>query len=104
MGIEQHGFSRNQRVGIGSVALILGILVAALVMAPATALGQTPGAGTPGATASTTTTPALAMSPTSGLPGASVTANGTGFQPNETVDVTFNGQSVGQPTVNSGGS
>jgi hypothetical protein len=32
-----------------------------------------------------------------------VTANGSGFQNGETVDVTFNGQNVGSPTVNSGG-
>jgi len=44
------------------------------------------------------------MSSSSGPPGTSVTANGSGFQNGETVDVSFNGQSVGTPTVNSGGS
>jgi len=107
---DHDSFSRKQRVGIGSVALILGILVAALVMAPATALGQaasgTPGAGTPGTTASPSpqatavTAPEMTLSSTTGQPGAAVTANGQGFQANETVDVTFNGQPIGQPTVN----
>jgi hypothetical protein len=75
-------------------------------MAPTTALGQaTPGTpGTPGTGATTQTTPAptpsVALSSTSGQPGTSITVNGQGFQPNETVDVTFNGQPVGQPTVN----
>jgi hypothetical protein len=80
-----------QRIEIGTVSLILGIAVAALVMAPATAVGQT------------TTAPTLSLSSTSGQAGATITANGQGFQPNETVDVTFNGQAVGQPTVNAQG-
>jgi hypothetical protein len=90
---------------MGSVALILGIVVAALVLAPAVALGQTT-TGTPGTPTTAGTSapnPTLTLSSTTGLPGATVTANGTGFQPNETVDVTFNGQAIGQPTTNSGG-
>jgi hypothetical protein len=109
-------FPRKQRIEIGSVGLILTIVLAALAVLPATALGQTTGTpgptgtpGTPGATPSAVTSPtsatapALSLSSTSGLPGAAITANGQGFQPGETVDVTFNGQAVGQPTTNSGG-
>jgi hypothetical protein len=83
-----------------------------LVMLPATAFGQsatsTPMPTTvssPTAVASPTTVagPSLSLSSTSGLSGATITANGGGFQSGETVDVSFNGQSVGTPTVNNGG-
>jgi len=37
------------------------------------------------------------------MPGDTVTANGSGFTPNETVDVSLNGQTVGSPTVNGQG-
>jgi hypothetical protein len=50
------------------------------------------------------TTASLALSTPSGLAGGSITANGSAFTPGETVDVTFNGQTVGSPTVNNGGS
>jgi hypothetical protein len=103
--------------------LLLAIVVAAALMLPATALGQaatsTPGATplatmaptaavaatAPAATVAPTAVaqPGLSLSSTSGLPGATITANGQGFQAGETVDVTFNGQSVGQPTTNNGG-
>jgi hypothetical protein len=108
---HQHG-SRLQRVGLSSVVLTFGLVLALLVMLPATALGQT-APGTPTAVPSTTavtnpttatsSAPALTLSTSSGLPGATLTANGSGFQPNETVDVTFNGQAVGSPTVNGQG-
>jgi hypothetical protein len=96
----------------------------ALLIGPATAFGQTTpvptsttpapaDAGTPSPTATTGTAtsatstptpgPSLALSSSSGAPGSSVTANGAGFRPGETVDVSFNGQPVGQPTVNTGG-
>jgi hypothetical protein len=110
---ESQRFSRVQRVGIGSVFLTLGLVLALLVMLPATALGQTT-TGTPttpvtsatavsSPTTATASAPALTVSSSSGLPGATITANGSGFQPNETVDVTLNGQDVGSPTVNGQG-
>ena len=118
-----------------------GVVLAALLLVPSTALGQTAGTPTPGATsaptavatsaptsaptagptsaptaaASPTTVPtatpattsvpnaSLSLSTASGVPGASITANGGGFQAGETVDVTLNGQDVGSPTVNTGG-
>ncbi|MBO0884182.1 MAG: hypothetical protein J2P17_28420 [Mycobacterium sp.] len=113
--------SRTARVGIRSMAVVLSVGLAALVMLPGTALGQTN--GTPGPTngptngptsattptteptggATTVPSPSLNLSATSGQPGASITANGGGFEADETVDVTMNGQDVGTPTVNSGG-
>jgi hypothetical protein len=57
----------------------------------------------PAAQATAVPVPALAMSTPSGLVGATVTANGVGFKPTELVDISFNGASVGTPTVNSGG-
>jgi hypothetical protein len=104
--------------------LTLAIALAVLLMLPATALGQTtsttptavPAASpttapaeaaspTTAATAASTAVPnaALTLSTSNGLPGASITANGTGFQSGETVDVSMNGQNVGSPTVGSGG-
>ena len=111
MTSDRHSVSRHERIAAGSVVLVLVLVLAALVMAPATALGQATGAGTPTATVPANTTPsatpqagpALQLSSSSGLPGSTVTANGSGFAPGETVDVTFNGQSVGSPTVNNGG-
>ena len=113
MSNERQHFSRMQRLGVGSVVLTSGLVLALLVMLPATALGQTTGTPSPTAVMSptavsnpTTTTasaPSLNLSTSSGLPGATITANGSGFQANETVDVTFNGQAVGSPTVNGQG-
>ncbi|MGI9146646.1 MAG: hypothetical protein ACR2IK_08900 [Chloroflexota bacterium] len=103
------------------VVVAVGVLMATLLILPATALGQTatPGPGTPGsatpgagtatamppgqATAAPAASAALTLSTASGLAGASITANGSGFKPTETVDVTFNGQVVGTPLVNAGG-
>src|SRR5919202_4862036 len=111
MNSDRRSLSRHERIAAGSVVLVLVLVLAALVMAPATALGQATGAGTPTATVPANTTPtatpqagpALQLSSSSGLPGSSVTANGSGFRPGETVDVTFNGQSVGAPMANTGG-
>jgi len=102
---------------MGSALVILLVLaIGSLLVLPATALGQagtgiTPTATTVPATdvptatpqATAVTAPALTLSTANGLPGASITANGVGFKSGETVDVTFNGQAVGTPTVNSGG-
>jgi len=84
--------------------------MAVLLILPATALAQTTTPGPTGGPSPTTqgtaapaAAPALTLSTASGLPGASITANGAGFKPTETVDVTFNGQAVGTPLVNAGG-
>lgn len=103
--------SRIRRAGLGSVFLTLSIVLALLMLLPATAFGQATSTPVPGATATTTTatnptttaSPSLTLSTSNGLPGATVTVNGTGFAANETVDVTFNGQAVGSPTVNGQG-
>ncbi len=108
---ERNTFSRTKRVGIGSVFLGFGLVVAMLLMVPATALGQTPGATTPVPTMAATEAPtvtavpntALTLSTNNALPGAQVTANGSGFQSGETVDVLMNGQNVGSPTVANNG-
>jgi hypothetical protein len=107
------------------VFLVLVLVLAGLAILPATAAGQTTST-TPAATAATAATtpataasstaattpqattapaaaPALALSTSSGLAGANITANGSGFKPSETVDVSFNGQSMGKPPVNGGG-
>jgi hypothetical protein len=105
---------------VGSTAVALGVALSLLVMLPATALGQTatntpvpatpvtatpvPATATPGTSPTAVAGPALSLSSTSGLSGATITANGSGFQSGETVDVSFNGQSVGTPTVSTGGS
>ncbi|TMF06521.1 MAG: Ig-like domain repeat protein [Chloroflexi bacterium] len=104
MNTEHRRMSRHQRVEVGSVFLVLVLVLAGLVMLPATAAGQTTNlTPTPTMTTTTATTPALALSTSSGLAGSNITANGSGFKPAETVDVTFNGQSIGKPTVNDGG-
>jgi hypothetical protein len=105
---EHQRMSRHQRVEIGSVFLVLVLVLAGMVMLPATAAGQaTAPTNTPMPGATNTpqpaAQPALQLSTSSGLAGANITANGSGFKPAETVDVTFNGQSVGKPTVNDGG-
>jgi hypothetical protein len=111
MSTQDHNSAPNRRVEYigraGAVGLLL--VIVALIMMPAAALGQavvdpTP-TPQPGATATTTPVPkpAVSLSTSSGLPGASITANGLGFRAGEAVDVTFNGQSVGTPNVNDGG-
>ncbi len=114
--MKDQSFSRVQRVEVGAAALILGIVLATLLMLPATALGQTTGTATMTPTPSTSTSAAatptvvptntpnssLTLSTSSGLPGATITANGTGFGTSETVDVSFNGQNVGSPTASNG--
>jgi hypothetical protein len=87
------------------------LLLVALLIVPTPALGQTTVTPTPAATAATPEstatarpTASLTLSTSSGLAGATITANGLAFKPGETVEVTFNGQSVGSPTVNDGGS
>src|SRR5579864_6819990 len=99
----------NSIARAGAIALLF-VLVSLLVM-PTSALGQATGAPTPPAAAATpepSATPrpiaSLALSNASGLAGGTITANGSAFTPGETVDVTFNGQTVGSPTVNTGGS
>jgi len=81
--------------------LFLTFLIGALVILPGTALGQATGTVVPG---TNTPSPTLTMSPTKAAAGASVTANGTGFRGGETVDVSFNGQPVGEPTAGDNGS
>jgi hypothetical protein len=114
---EPNSFSRKRRVEMGSVVLVLGLVLALLVMMPATALGQTttsttptpvpptavPATATPQAQATAIPNAGLNLSSSSGLPGATITANGSGFQGGETVDVTMNGQNVGSPTVSGNG-
>jgi hypothetical protein len=91
-------------------AIFLSILIASVILLPATSLAQTTptpaSTPAPNPTANATPTPGpatLAMSTNKANAGASVTANGSGFRPSETVDVTFNGQAVGEPTVNGQG-
>ena len=88
-----------------------GVRLLNLLVMPASAFGQATGAPTPPvavATPEPSATPrpsaSLALSTASGLAGGTITANGSAFTPGETVDVTFNGQTVGSPTVNTGGS
>jgi len=78
--------------GYSVFVLFLTLLIAALVAMPGAALGQ--GTGTP-----TPTNPSLTLNRTEGEPGMSLTANGSGFRASETVDVTFNSEKVGEPTV-----
>jgi hypothetical protein len=89
---------------------LLFVLVAMLGV-PALAFGQ--GTGTPAPVATVATpepsatlrpTASLALSTASGLADGTITANGLSFKPGESVEVTFNGQSVGSPLVNDGGS
>jgi hypothetical protein len=71
-------------------------LVPAATVAPVTT-------AQPAATATGVPVPTLTLTTQSGLAGATITANGSGFKPTELVDVSFNGATVGSPTVNSGG-
>jgi hypothetical protein len=97
----------------GGMALLFVLVTLLVVPVPALAQGtstQAPIAtvSTPAPTTEASATPrpiaSLKLSSSSGLPGATITANGSAFKPGETVEVTFNGQSVGSPTVNDGGS
>jgi hypothetical protein len=81
----------TQLIGIRPYILIASVILVALLLAPISTSAQTE---TP-----VPTTPGLSLSETSGQAGSRVTANGVGFRPSETVDVTFNGQNVGQPTA-----
>jgi hypothetical protein len=94
------------------VVLLALVLVAAPPMA-GSAFGQTatdtpttvPGATTTPA-ASTTGTPtpaALNPSPSQAAAGSSVVINGSGFQPGEKVNVSFNGSGIGTPTADTSG-
>jgi hypothetical protein len=99
------------------VILFALVLVAAPPLA-GTALGQaatetpaatsTPapgGTATPATSATGTPVPAasISTSPSQAAAGTSVTVNGTGFQPGETVNVSFNGNQVGTPTADTSG-
>jgi hypothetical protein len=126
---DQQRSSSNRHLGLGSLALVASLGLAALLMLPAAALGQTNGpTPTPGPTGAPTTAasptavsstgqptsqataapttaanPSVSLSTSSGAPGTSITANGGGFQNGETVDVTMNGQNVGSPTATGSG-
>jgi hypothetical protein len=85
-----------ERVGKRAFVVVLTFLMAATLVLPSLALGQTPApTATPAAT--------LTLSSTEGQSGASVTANGANFTAGEAVRVTFNGQTVGTPTANTQG-
>ena len=57
MTSDRHSVSRHERIATGSVVLILVLVLAALTMAPATALGQATGPATTTPTATLATTP-----------------------------------------------
>jgi hypothetical protein len=86
---------RRPGVPVGSAfVVILAMVLGALLVLPATALGQ----GAPPTTAAS-----LTMSNSAGVPGDQVTASGSGFKPAENVDVSFNGASVGTAPVGADG-
>jgi hypothetical protein len=107
---------RHTSAGRGSV-LVLTIAIAAWLLLPGSALAQTATATTPQPTQATTPTPgttptaqptaapttaaapALTLSGSKAAAGTSLTANGSGFRAGETVEVSFNGQSVGTPSA-----
>jgi hypothetical protein len=107
MSTARNSSSLPPSVPIGSALVVVLVLVlGALLVLPATALGQgtgTPGTMTPVAQATAAPQAAVTLSAQSGLAGASITANGANYKPGESVDVSFNGASVGSPTVNTGG-
>src|SRR3954463_3489583 len=85
-------------------ALLLALAIAALLLLlPSGALAQPvptgapTGAPTGTAQATAAAAPALTLSSSKDPVGTSITANGSGFRANETVDVTFNGTPVGSP-------
>jgi hypothetical protein len=67
---------------------------------PVLATGRTRGSASVNFTISGTS---VALSSQQGPPGTSVTATGTGFQPGETVNVTFNNVAVGNPVADPSG-
>src|SRR5438477_3633699 len=102
MNTERNSSVRRPGVPVGSAfVVILAIVLGALLLLPATALGQGTGSATPGTPVAT---PSLAMSNSTGVPGDQVTASGSGFKAGENVDVTFNGTSVGTAPVGADGS
>jgi hypothetical protein len=118
MSLERRRSSRDPRAQLAgsptafvgrAVALSVGLLMATLLILPATALGQatpgpTPAVGpTTQATTAPAAAPALALSPTAGLPGAPIAANGSGYKPTELVELSFSDQPIGTQTVNAGG-
>jgi hypothetical protein len=72
---------------------------------PAAPTGTTAPATTSTPTVGPTATPGagLSLSPSSAPAGAAIVINGSGFQPGETVNVMFNGGSIGTPTANTSG-
>jgi hypothetical protein len=127
MSLERLGSSRHPRVRPGSQAstpgftgralfVFVSLLVATLLVLPATALGQADPTAVPAtavpATAVPATTvpapapagaPALTLVPTTDIVGAAVALNGTGYKPTELVEVSFNGQPLGSATANASG-
>ena len=89
---DQQSLSRKQRIDIRRHVLIVSLILVALLVAPIGTSAQTQ-------TPTPVLAPALSLSQTSGRAGSRETANGVGFRPSETVNVTFNGENVGQPTV-----
>jgi hypothetical protein len=102
---EHQSSARFLRAQVGSALAVLALIAAALAIAPATALGQASPTLTPSPSASTTAVaaPALTLSKESGLAGATITVNASGFKAGDAVDVTFNGQKVGEPKVSDAG-
>src|SRR5690348_17350574 len=91
MADDAQSLSCAHRSYTGPLRVIVWLILGALLVAPIGASAQTE---TP-----TPVPTALSLSDSSGQAGSTVTANGVGFRPSETVNVTFNGQGVGQPTV-----
>jgi hypothetical protein len=100
---------------IQNLVILLALLLIAAPPLAGIAFGQaatdTPTSGTPTATtapatsATGTPTPnaSISTSPSQAAAGTSVTVNGTGFQPGEQVNVSFNGNQVGTPTADTSG-
>ena len=68
-----------------------------MLLLPSTALAQATPTAAPTAQPTAVAPAALTLSSSKDAVGTSITANGTGFRANETVDVTFNGTAVGSP-------
>jgi hypothetical protein len=109
-----YSLSGRASSSLGAAVTVLALLLALMVSLPGIAFGQTVTPATPVATAAPTQSAPATASPTAqagvslstnqGGPGTSVTLNGSGYRPGETVDVAFNGAPIGAPTVNTGGS